>query len=238
MHKPDLKRPRILVNVAMSADGKLDTAARQGATLSSTADKVRVDRLRAGVDAVLVGGKTLLAEDPRLTVRSQALRSERLALGLPENPAKAGVVSEIGPQDLPAQGEFLSAGPAQVFLFTTRRTPADVIARLEETGASVTVAGEHSVDLKTVLETLSAAGVRTLLVEGGGTLLAEFFRLDLVDELSVYVAARIFGGASAPTLADGPGFSEESAPRLTLKSLERFDEQGGVLFHYNIVHKE
>ena len=52
------------MNVAMSVDGKLDSVARKGMTISSTADKARVDRLRSSMDAVLVGGRTLLDEDP------------------------------------------------------------------------------------------------------------------------------------------------------------------------------
>ncbi len=55
--------------MAMTADGKIDTVARTGARISGTADSARVDRLRADSDAVMVGGRTLLAEDPRLTVR-------------------------------------------------------------------------------------------------------------------------------------------------------------------------
>lgn len=233
-----MNRPRVLVNVAMSADGKLDTSARRGTTISSTADKARVDRLRAGVDAVLVGGRTLLREDPRLTVSSQALRSERLALGLPENPAKVGVVSLISEQELPDQGRFLSSGPARRFIFTTSRTPVEVVRRLEAAGVTVQLSGELRVDLPAVLASLSQAGMRSILVEGGGTLLAEFFRQDLVDELTIYIAPRIFGGASAPTLADGTGLEETESPRLALKSVERYDPDGGILLQYQVIHKE
>ena len=233
-----MNRPRVLVNVAMSADGKLDTSARRGTTISSTADKARVDRLRAGVDAVLVGGRTLLREDPRLTVSSQALRSERLALGLPENPAKVGVVSQISEQELPDQGRFLSSGPARRFIFTTSRTPVEVVRRLEAAGVTVQLSGELRVDLPAVLASLSRTGMRSILVEGGGTLLAEFFRQDLVDELTIYIAPRIFGGASAPTLADGTGLEEPESPRLVLKSVERYDPDGGILLQYQVIHKE
>jgi 2,5-diamino-6-(ribosylamino)-4(3H)-pyrimidinone 5'-phosphate reductase len=98
----------ILVNAAMSVDGKLDSAARKGMTISSTADKARVDRLRASMDALLVGGRTLLDEDPKLTVKSLALRSERKAAGLEENPIKIGVV---GVANLQPDGNFITAGP-------------------------------------------------------------------------------------------------------------------------------
>lgn len=224
-------RPHVFVNVAMTADGKIDSAARHGAAISSVADKRRVDELRASVDAVLVGGKTLLAESPKLTVRDPALRRARLERGLPENPMKVGVVSLA---DLDLEGDFVRAGPAERLVFTTRRTPPEQIARLEKAGVQVYVTDGRRVDLPEVLETLHRLGVRKLLVEGGGTLLAEFFRLGLVDELTIYLAARIFGGATAPTLADGPGFPPEQAPRLTLVSVETFDSEGGVLLHYTI----
>lgn len=218
----------------MSLDGKLDTAARNGAPISSVPDRARVDRLRAGVDAVLVGGRTLLAENPGLTVKSLALRQERKALGQPENPIKVGVVSEIGPDDLPADGAFLAGGPAEVFLFTSGRTPRKVVARLESARARVVVNGKTRPKLETVLETLYQAGVRKVLVEGGGTILAEFFRFGLVDEVSAYIAPCLFGGATAPTLADGPGLLPEEYSRLRLVSVEKFDEQGGILVHYTI----
>ena len=99
-------RPHVLVNVAMTADGKIDTATRNGATISSTADKLRVDRLRAASDAVMVGGRTLIKENPKLTVKSGKLRQERVSRGLEENPAKVGIVSVA---DLKPEGNFLTA---------------------------------------------------------------------------------------------------------------------------------
>src|SRR5215207_9169359 len=73
-----MNRPHIHINVAMTADGKIDTFQRKGSAISSVRDKERVDRLRAEADAVMVGGKTLLDEVPKLTVKSEELRSERV----------------------------------------------------------------------------------------------------------------------------------------------------------------
>jgi 2,5-diamino-6-(ribosylamino)-4(3H)-pyrimidinone 5'-phosphate reductase len=227
------KRPRVILNVAMSADGKIDTVARRGATISSLEDKARVDRLRASVDAVLVGGRTLVREDPKLTIKSPDLRRRRKAEGRPENPAKIGVVSVA---DLKPAGAFLTAGPARKLIFTTRRTLPEQIQKLELAGAEVFVAGEKAVNLNEILHSLSEMGIRTLMVEGGGTLIAEFLRLKLADELYAYIAPRLFAGGTAPTLADGPGFMLEQAPRLMLVSVERFDPAGGVLLHYRIRH--
>ena len=65
-----MNRPFVFINIAMTADGKIDTFERRGSAISSSRDKERVDQLRASADAVMVGGKTLLDEDPKLTVKS------------------------------------------------------------------------------------------------------------------------------------------------------------------------
>lgn len=223
------------MNAAMSVDGKLDSVARKGMTISSTADKARVDRLRSSMDAVLIGGRTLINEDPKLTVKSLALRSERIAAGLEENPVKVGVV---GVADLQPEDNFMTAGPARRLVYTTRRTPMGQVIRLEKAGVKVFVMGDERVDCSAMLESLYDQGIRKLMVEGGGTMIAEFFRLDLVDELMLYIAPRIFGGSSAPTLADGPGFLPEQMPVLHLEAAEEFDDDGGVFIHYLVERTE
>jgi 2,5-diamino-6-(ribosylamino)-4(3H)-pyrimidinone 5'-phosphate reductase len=80
------------------------------------------------------------------------------------------------------------------------------------------------------METLDALGIKRLLVEGGGTLNAELLRLGLVDEVQLFVAPRIFGGAPAPTLADGIG---GLSVRLTLRNVEAHADSG-VLLRYKV----
>jgi 2,5-diamino-6-(ribosylamino)-4(3H)-pyrimidinone 5'-phosphate reductase len=218
----------------MTVDGKIDSVARQGAWISSPVDGQRVDRLRAAVDAVLVGGRTLLEGDPRLTVKSPALRAERVAAGLPENPAKVGVVSEAA---LLPNCRFLEFGPARRLIYTTQRSTPAQLAVLHTAGAEVFVLGETRVDLPGMLASLYTQGISSLLVEGGATLIAELFRLQLIDELAVYIAPRIFGGDGAPTLAGGPGFLPQDAPQLQLLSLEKLDAGGGVLLRYQTIQR-
>ena len=114
-----MDRPFVHINVAATADGKIDTFERHGAAISSARDKERVDQLRAEADAVMVGGRTLHDEDPKLTVKSESLRAERLARGLSANPAKVGVSSRL---HLKPDSNFLNAGAARIFLFTTSQT--------------------------------------------------------------------------------------------------------------------
>src|SRR5690348_9984782 len=100
----------------MTVDGKIDTVERRGAPVSSDADRDRVQRLRAESDAVMIGRRTLLQEDPRLTVRSDALIAERLARGAPPQPAKVSIVH--GLDDLRADSRFVRDGAARVIVFT------------------------------------------------------------------------------------------------------------------------
>jgi 2,5-diamino-6-(ribosylamino)-4(3H)-pyrimidinone 5'-phosphate reductase len=225
-----MNRPFVFINVAMTADGKIDTFRRSGAAISSARDKERVDRLRADADAVMVGGRTLLDEDPKLTVKSEALRRERVERGLTPNPIKVGVVSEAG---IKPESQFLTRGPAKIVIFTTRRTSKESVSLLESLGVDISLDDSEKVNLPKALETLKQIGVKRLMVEGGATLNFELLRLGLVDEVTAYVAPMIFGGATAPTMAAGPGLERNEAIPLKLVNAEAW-EDGGVLLKYTL----
>jgi 2,5-diamino-6-(ribosylamino)-4(3H)-pyrimidinone 5'-phosphate reductase len=220
---------KVTVNVAMTLDGKIDTVARKGAKISSDADWARVDAMRAAHDAILVGGNTLLAEDPRLTVKSEELRAERVSRGLAPNPAKVGLVSAC---TLSTNSRFLNDGGGEVFLFTTERTSPAQIELLEDAGAKVFVLGKKRVNLMAAVDTLEEHGIETIMVEGGGGMIAALLEVGLVDEIHAYIAPRIFGGATAPTLADGDGMMD--GVELKLLDLEKLDYDG-ILAKYRIL---
>ena len=229
-----IDRPFAFINVAASADGKIDTYRRAGAMISSARDKQRVDRLRAESDAVMVGGRTLHDEDPDLTVKSSSLREERRSRGLPENPLKVGVATRLM---LNPTCRFLNAGPAKAMLFTTSQTPEEDLRRMRAAGAVVHVLGDQRVDLRQTFLTLKKAGVERLMVEGGATLNFEALRLGLVDEVMIFMAPRIFGGESSPTLAGGAGFEAGAAVELELLDCDRW-EDGGVLVRYRVRRRD
>jgi len=228
-----MDRPYTYINVAMTADGKIDTFERKGAAISSRRDKERVDQLRAASDGILVGGRTLLDEDPKLTVKSESLRAERVARGLAPNPVKIGVATLA---NLKTESEFLKAGPARVVIFTTTQTSRDQLEDLRARGVEVFVHDQPRVDLILMMKTLKKIGIDHLMVEGGGTMIFELIRLGLVDEITAYVAPMVFGGANAPTLADGLGVPREAAIPLQLKEVEKW-EDGGVILRYIINHR-
>src|SRR3990172_5891900 len=206
-----MNRPYTFINIAMTADGKIDTSERKGSTISSNRDKERVDQLRATADGILVGGRTLLEEQPRLTVKSEALREGRIQRGLSPNPIKVGVVT-----------------------FTTSLTSIRQLDSLRALGVEVFVADAPRVDLNQMMITLKKIGVDHLMVEGGGRINFELLRLRLVDELAIYIAPMIFGGASAPPLAVGPGLKRDAAIELKLMDVEKW-EDGGVFLRYKII---
>ncbi|MEW6402689.1 MAG: 2,5-diamino-6-(ribosylamino)-4(3H)-pyrimidinone 5'-phosphate reductase [Chloroflexota bacterium] len=225
-----MQRPYTYINVAMTADGKIDTFERKGAAISSQRDKERVDKLRAESDAVLVGGLTLLDEDPKLTVKSEALRAERVARGLAPNPVKVGVVTIA---NIKPDSNFLNAGPANVVIFTTNQTSNDQLEFLRSRGVKVFVDEEQRVDLARMMETLKSLGIDRLMVEGGGTINFELIKAGLVDEVTAYVAPMIFGGANAPTMADSLGIPRDAAIPLELIDVEQWDD-GGVVVKYKL----
>lgn len=225
-----MKRPFVFINVAMTADGKIDTVTRKGAAISSERDKQRVDKLRAEADAVMVGGRTLLTEDPKLTVKSEALRAERVGRGLSPNPIKVAIVREAV---IKAHSKFLQEGSARVVIFTTNQTSRDQLHFLRSRGAEVFVHTGERVNLTQAMQTLKELGVNRLMVEGGATLNFQLLHLGLVDEVMAYIAPMIFGGESAPTLAAGLGVERSEAIPLKMMNVERW-EDGGVLIQYSV----
>jgi len=215
----------VVVNAAISADGKLSSRRREQIAISGPADFDRVDRLRASADAVMVGVGTVLADDPHLTLDVEDRRVQRLRAGRPGHPARV-VADSRGrtPTDARVLDDL-----ATTYLLVSAAAPEGRREALREAGADIVEAGEERVDLPAALDALDAEGIDRLMVEGGGELLFSLFDAGLVDELSVYVGSTIVGGRDAPTLVDGEGFVEEF-PVLSLTDVERLDD--GVLLGY------
>ena len=222
-------RPYVHVNVAMSADGKLSTRERRQVKISGSSDFTRVDMIKAESDAIMVGIGTVLADDPSLTVKSPALVAERLENGKDENPVRIVVDSRAR---TPIDAAILHKGKGERIIACSLQADTEKKEALSQY-ATVIVAGEREVDLPLLLSILHERGIRTLMVEGGGTLIWGFFHEGLVDKLTCYVGNMVIGGDRAPTLADGEGFIHESDfIRLSLYGFERIDS--GILLTWTV----
>jgi len=209
-------RPRVIVNAAMSVDGKIALPGGRAVRLSNEEDGRRVHRLRAKVDAILVGIGTVLADDPKLTVKPEYVRGP--------NPLRVVLDSE---GKTPAGAHILD-GSAPTLVVTS-----DTCERVFP-HAEVLRLGEDEVDLGRLLDHLAKRGIRTVLVEGGSTVIWSFLRHGLADELKVFVSSQILGGRAAPTLAGGEGVTAVAdSTRLRLDRARRLGE--GILLEYSVM---
>ncbi|MDR0980898.1 MAG: 2,5-diamino-6-(ribosylamino)-4(3H)-pyrimidinone 5'-phosphate reductase [Methanocalculaceae archaeon] len=214
-------RPYVIINAAMSADGKISTKEHRQTKISGNQDFARVDRLRANCDAVMVGIGTILADDSSLRLKTPDLIAERAAAGKEEQPMRVVIDSQAR---MPLDGDMFKKGTGRRVIFVAETAPEERIAALAKK-ATVIVAGTDKVDLNLVLDKLGEMGVRKLMVEGGATLLWSFTSRKLFDEIRIYVGALIIGGVNAPTFVDGCGFTRaEGFTHLILKNVEKIDD--------------
>ncbi|WP_321504210.1 2,5-diamino-6-(ribosylamino)-4(3H)-pyrimidinone 5'-phosphate reductase [uncultured Methanoregula sp.] len=220
-------RPYVVINAAMSADGKISTRERRQVKISGTQDFTRVDRLKAGCDAVMVGIGTVLADDPSLTVKSEDCRRIRIDRGTDEHPIRVVVDSRAR---TPPTASVLHKGPGKRVIAVSKLADENRVTELRN-HATVIVAGEEEVDLRMLLMNLAELGIQRLMVEGGGTLIAGLISAGLVDEIYTFIGNILIGGKDAPTLVDGPGWvNETDFCRLILIEAHRMDN--GILLHW------
>ena len=220
-------RPYTLLSCALSLDGFLDAGTGDRLLLSNEADLARVDGVRAGCDALLVGAATVRLDDPRLLVRSEAHRADRVRRGLPATPAKVTLTRR---GDLDPAAAFFTAGEAERLVYCAGGAVRRTRQRL---GAAASVVdGGRVVDLAGVSEDLHRRGVRRLMVEGGGQVLTQFLTAGLADELQLVVAPFFVGDPRASRFVGHGRFPFHPGHRAVLAEVRRLGDV--VLLRYGL----
>ena len=199
----------------MSIDGYLDSATVGRLPLSNDADFDRVDAVRATCDAILVGAATVRNDNPRLLIRSQARRDERLARGQRSSPMKVTITRR---GQLDSCSDFFVTGDSEKVVYCASPTVEEARTRLS--AVATVVDGGEPVQMQRISEDLYARGVRRLMVEGGGKVHTQFLTADLADELHVVVAPFFVGDSRARRfVGDGrfPWNPGRRAPRAAVR---------------------
>jgi 2,5-diamino-6-(ribosylamino)-4(3H)-pyrimidinone 5'-phosphate reductase len=214
-----MNRPYVIINCAISVDGKIALPIRKQLRISSDEDIARMNKLRNESDAVLVGIETVLSDDPKLTVNSKYVKN-------PKQPLRVVLDSKCR---IPEESLVLNTR-ANTLIITTSGNRKNIDANHVEV-VECEPDYEGYVDLNCTLNVLQQKGIKKLLVEGGGTIIWNFLKNKLVDELFVYIGPCIIGGKNSPTMADGMGFkNEDELIYLNIIDINRLGD--GVLIHY------
>jgi riboflavin-specific deaminase-like protein len=216
------ERPQVVANFARTADGKISTRELTPSGFGSKRDLRRLLEIRASGDAVIVGRGTLESDRMSLTLRDEDLRKSRRDAGKPEEPLRV-VISNRG--DLNPEWQIFQTKGARRVVFSTEAMTSHT-RRLLEPLADLRIESGDTVDLKKMLRVLRQEySVRSLVCEGGPTLLRSLVEIGAIDILHLTIVPVIFGGAGAPTLT---GISPEffaSRVQLRTRSMEVVDNE-------------
>jgi 2,5-diamino-6-(ribosylamino)-4(3H)-pyrimidinone 5'-phosphate reductase len=211
-------RPYVILSAAISIDGKIATKTGDS-KLSSKQDSIRLHKLRSKVDAILVGKNTVAIDDPLLTVRhTKGKNPIRIILD------SKGTLSD--------KSKILqTSDKIKTIIVVSKKITKSNYNKLNKFPVELIVTGDSSVNIKSLLRKLSAKKIKTILVEGGGTINWEFIKQNIFDELIVTLSPFLIGGNNAISFVEGDGFDNISkSPNLRLKSVKRLKNH--LVLHY------
>ncbi|HEX9645909.1 MAG TPA: bifunctional diaminohydroxyphosphoribosylaminopyrimidine deaminase/5-amino-6-(5-phosphoribosylamino)uracil reductase RibD [Alphaproteobacteria bacterium] len=209
-------RPMVTWKIASSLDGCIATAAGDSRWITGDAARARAHLLRARHDAVMVGARTAIADQPRLTCRLAGLEAA--------SPVRVIADSRLR---LPLTDPLVTeAGAVPSWVLALAGAERGRKRAFTDAGVEVieVAAGEGGLDMATALAALARRGVTRLMVEGGGRLAASLLRADLVDRIAWFRAPIVLGGDGVPAAA-ALGLAEIAAgPRFRRTRLLPLDD--------------
>lgn len=216
-----MKRPYVIINCAMSADGKIASPAGKQIRISNEEDIKRMYNLRNNSDAVLVGIGTIFSDNPKLTVKDGYVEN-------PKNPIR--IILDAHCRTKP--NALAVDDKAKTLIFANGACDRVYGPNVEIVECGV---DENSlINLEEMLEKLLEYGVNNLMVEGGSTVIWNFLKHGFFDDLFVYIGPMIIGGKYTPSMADGEGIArDEDIVNLEVVEVSKLSD--GILVHYRLI---
>ena len=212
-----MAHPKVILNFAITVDGKVSTTGLTPSRFTSSHDKQRLLEIRSLGDAVLIGRNTLQTDNMSMGIPDEILRKARIERGQSEYPIRV-VISRSGA--LPSDLKIFNHQISPIVIYSTQQISAEIQSNLER-HAVLHLLGEEDLNLNDVLAHLyETYHVRTLVCEGGPTLAKALAEADAIDELFITIAPRLFGGAMAPGILGRPGTYLSSSRNYRLVSME------------------
>ena len=213
-------KPKVILSAAITLDGKIGQKNKQ-VVLSSKSDKIRVHKLRSKSDAILVGKNTVEQDDPLLTVRyAKGKNPIRIILdshGTIKNNSRIIKTCKHVP----------------TIIVTSELVSKSNLTRLQKLPIDVIVCGKSQVNITKLLSILSKEGVKTILLEGGGTLNSSFLKKNLIDEMIIALTPYILGSENTVSLFEGLSFpSLKTKLALKLKKVQKSGNE--IILNYKI----
>ena len=212
-----MKRPYIIINCAMSADGKIASPSGKQLKISCEEDIKRMYELRNESDAVLVGINTVLSDDPKLTVKDKYVKNPKHPIRIVldtycKTPTDALVVNNI----------------SKTLIITSEKCN-------KKYGENVEVIlcdkdDDGFINLEKLMAILENKGINKLMVEGGGTVIWNFLKSGLADDFYIYVGSIIIGGSNTPTIS-----GKVDDKNIKLKLVKTKNVGDGILLHYRLI---
>ena len=217
-------RPWVIAKWAMTLDGKLATRAGDSQWISSEASRAIVHQLRGRVDAIIVGSGTARIDNPLLTARpADRADLKRVATRIVVDSAAS----------LPINSRLAeTAADSPVLVAAAANADENLCARLAAAGIEVygCPGQTHEARLVALLDELGRRRMTNVFVEGGSKLLGAFFDAGSIDEVHVFIAPKLAGGAAAPSPVAGAGIVR-MADALQLADITIEELDGDVYIH-------
>lgn len=202
--------PFVIYKAALTADGKTASVSGKSQWISCEASRRAAHRMRGCCAAVMTGIGTVLADDPRLTARTEGM------------PDPIRIIADSGLNT--PETACLFREPGKTILLASADAPEEKRERLTAAGAEIieTASCEGKVDLKEAMRKLAQRGIDSILLEGGSRLAAGALRAGIIDKVCFYIAPVFLGGEGAAGPFGGPGIREiGNAVRLSSVSCSR-----------------